>query len=176
MKYKLVNNSENFKRLLKHWFAPGEEKFLEDLFSEFSGSGGRIPPMFGPDQYDEFVTWVVDLVRDINDFDVIDESGKVYKVNGRSKGSKRKKNRNVEFDIPEGVKNHFNKVSVKDFKGHHLAWLPFNDDTKKIISEYPSVVELKKAEKIASGLSGRAKLRQLLLNRINELQLQGVTR
>lgn len=162
-KYFIKNRSLNYQRILKHWFAPGDKGDLETLFVEFSTDSERVPAMFGKDEFDKFISWVMETVEaDPSNWEII-----------VPKNWNRPEVEEKEIEEENPWEEQLQSKSEKEYTGYNLAWLPYNEETKKIIARYPNAKELRKAEKIASGLAGRGKLRDLLNKRILELESQG---
>jgi hypothetical protein len=66
------------------------------------------------------------------------------------------------------------RKTSSDVTPKEMAWLTYDDASKKIINNCSEVRKLKMAHKLARNLAGQERVRDILANRIAELSVDGV--
>lgn len=200
---RLQNISNNYAWILGRQVDPGEEIRLENVFQQYCSpkvsskddakkrdlDPDRIASEFGPNEYLEFIDWVentlaVDrgiwrLVR--SNQSITDSQPPIGKssssVVAKPAGGSGKRSR----------KNSKQVMSVKDVKRKipkskkmtpkEIAWLPYNEHTKKLIEDMGSgdIKDLKAAFRIVRYISGQERIRKLIETKISDLAVEGVS-
>ena len=150
---------------------------------------------FAPDEFDEFVDWVEnDIAVDRGIWEIIRDATKSPKVDREST----RKLRDQSTRLAEGgqpkpavaqgrrgrqtqqvlaVQDIRRKIpSQVDLTPRDIAWLPYNEQTKKLISDMSAdnIRDLKAAFRLVRNLSGQERTRKLIEDRINELATEGI--
>jgi len=196
MGWMIKNIGKGYGWVLKHQLGPGELLDLEETFKGFcspkKSSRAMIPKFseFSEDEFDEFLDWVrEEIVVDTSQFQIINSSVKPKSNGDLSHLKKRRSLAKAEKAIEEGTihdevdqlkekrvtyKNVGKKLpSQKDMTPKEIAWLPFDDVSKKIISDVNDVKRLKMAFKLVRNIAGQERVRKLIEDRLSELAADG---
>ena len=184
MPYIVRNISKGYQILLKHQVAPGGSLDLEEVFEGFCK-----PKRSKKNQEAKYAEWSIDqfpefldkveteyaMDRGIWRLDFTKDDATTKKTSTRTRVkvapveeavvSKREQKKQELHTARKRIKRAMDdEVTPKE-----LAWLKYNEDTKKIISNCSNSQVLKHAIKLARNIAGQERVRDLLDNRLMEL-------
>jgi hypothetical protein len=196
MGWMVKNIGKGYAWILKTRLGPGEMLDLEETFKGFcipkKSSRAMVPKFseFKEGEFDEFMEWIRDeIVVDASQFQIINSSVRSKESSDLSHLKKRRSLAKAEKAIEESTihdevdqlkekrvtyKNVGKKLpSQKDMTPKEIAWLPFDDVSKKIISDVNDVKRLKMAFKLVRNIAGQERTRKLIEDRLSELAADG---
>jgi hypothetical protein len=203
MAYYIKNISENYAWVLKNQLGPGETLNLTKVFQGFckpkaaSRAEADNPRFseFREDEFDEFLDWVQEeilvdrgIFELLNDVD-IPEGNEEFSEDLNTRMSKRRAFRKAarpvgdvkvraDVDAIKEKKVTHKQVgkklpSQKDISPKEIAWLPFDNVSKRIIGDIDDMRRLKTAFRLVRNINGQERTRKLIEDRINELASVG---
>ena len=179
MGYIARNISNGYAYLLKQEVQPGATLDLEKVFEGFckpKKSSKAEPAKYSEytkDQFSEFLDrvkteWAAD--RTVWQIEMPDNveitKSAVPKTEPNRKTAKRKTA--IETRASE------RRITNADISPKEMAWLEYNDASKKLVHSCSDARKLKMALKLARNLAGRERMRDLIEDRIQELSVDGV--
>lgn len=194
----IKNVSAGYAWILKHQLAPGEALDLQKVFKGFckpkksSRAEEARYSEFKEGDYDEFIDWVKEeIMLDKATFALVDESIMDTTEEDKAYGKKRRalsraarpvgdtSVRGPMKDEAEELreKRLTNKVigkklpSKEKITPKEIAWLPFDEVSKKIIGDVTDQRLLKMALKLAKNITGQERIRKAIEDRLNELHI-----
>lgn len=203
MAYYIKNISENYAWILKNQLGPGETLNLTKVFQGFckpkaaSRAEANNPRFseFNEGEFDEFLDWVQEeILVDKGTFELLNdadlpEGEEEYSEDFATRTSKRRAFRKAAK--PSGdVKVRGDAEAIKEKRATHkqvgkklpsqkeispkeIAWLPFDNVSKRIIEDIDDVRRLKTAFRLVRNINGQERTRKLIEDRINELSALG---
>ena len=193
MPYIVRNISSGYKILLKHQVQPGGILDLEEVFEGFCKPKRSKRAQeakyseYTKDDFQEFLDKVENVYarnRGVWEFDFSgDEASDAERK--KKKSAQKKKYAADHPQVAVTRKDKKRKAAMitrrnirraidGDITPKEMAWLPFNEDTKNIISNCRKPQTLKLALKLARNISGQERVRDLIDRRLLELMTDGV--
>jgi hypothetical protein len=175
MKYYVKNISRKHAFILKQTVASGERVDLEKLFKDFckpkynSKKEVVASPEFNENQFNDFLKWVNGLASDRGVWEVM-FNGKYVPADSV----------NIDPVIKRTPTRRSRKTKLEVLKIEHLAptdiaWLPFDDLTKKMITECTDLKKMKASFSLVRNLAGQERLRKLIETQIHILESERST-
>ena len=185
MPYIIRNISKGYQILLKHQVAPGGALDLEDVFEGFCKPKRSKKNQeakyaeWSTEQFPEFLEkveteyamdrgiWRLDFSEDVKGAKKTSTRTRV-KIPALVEETAVSKREQKKQELHTARKK-IRRAMDDEMMPKELAWLKYNEETKKIISNCSNPQVLKHAIKLARNIAGQERVRDLLDNRLMEL-------
>jgi hypothetical protein len=197
MSWYIRNISANYAWVLKNQLGPGDSLNLDKVFEGFCkpkrSSRGETPKFseFKEGEFEDFLEWVrEEILNDKGILELVDDSKEpeIEEVVDNkkvprhvAKAVKPKGDIKVRVDVEElqekGRVTH-KKIGKKlpsesEMSPKDIAWLPYDNTSKRIIGDIDDTRRLKTAFRLVRNISGQERTRKMIEDRLSELATEG---